>query len=87
MKKEILDSYCSWLFDVLFRLEEQLDISQYDPMSRRVFGYMGERLLDVWIEMNRIPYTELPVVNMENQHWLKKGTRFLMRKLRGMREK
>ena len=87
MKKEILDGYCTWLFDVLFRLEERLDISQYDPVSRRVFGYVGERLLDVWIETNRISYTELPVVNMENQHWLKKGTRFLMRKLRGMREK
>ena len=48
---------------------------------------VSERLLDVWIETNRISYTELPVVNMENQHWLKKGSRFLMRKLRGTREK
>ena len=87
MRRDILNAYCGWLFDVLFQLEARLDISQYDAVSRRVFGYVGERLLDVWIETNRIPYTELPVVNMENQHWLKKGTRFLMRKLRGMREK
>lgn len=84
MKRELLDAYCGWLFDVLFRLEERLDISGYDPVSRRVFGYVGERLLDVWIETNHIAYTELPVVNLESQHWLKKGSRFLLRKWKGM---
>ena len=87
MKKEILDDYCRWLFDVLFRLEERLDISRYDPVSQRVFGYVAERLLDVWVETNRISYGELPVVNMENEHWLKKGSRFLIRKWKGMRQK
>lgn len=87
MKKDILDAYCGWLFDILFRLEDRLDISGYDAVSRRVFGYVGERLLDVWVETNHIAYTELPVVNLENQHWLKKGGRFLLRKWRGMRQK
>ena len=63
-----------------------MDISQYDAVSRRVFGYVGERLLDVWMETNHIPYAELPVVNMERQHWLRKGSRFLIRKWKGMRE-
>lgn len=84
MKKEILDAYCGWLFDVLFELERRLDISGYDPVSRRVFGYVGERLLDVWVETNHIAYTELPVVNMERQNWLKKGSQFLLRKWKGM---
>ena len=84
MKKEILDAYCGWLFDVLFELERRLDITGYDPVSRRVFGYVGERLLDVWVETNHIAYTELPVVNMERQNWLKKGSQFLLRKWKGM---
>lgn len=84
MKKCILDAYCGWLFDVLFELERRLDISGYDPVSRRVFGYVGERLLDVWVETNHIAYTELPVVNMERQNWLKKGSLFLFRKWKGM---
>lgn len=84
MKQDILYAYCGWLFDVLFELERRLDISGYDPVGRRVFGYVGERLLDVWVETNHIAYAELPVVNMENQHWLKKGSRFLMRKWKGM---
>ena len=81
MKKDILDRYCTWLFDVLFQLEAELDISHYSRKDRRVFGYVSERLLDVWLETNQIPYRELPVVNLERQNWLKKGGMFLLRKL------
>lgn len=83
MRRDLLNQYCEWLFDILFELERRLDISSYTPYDQRVFGFIAERLLDVWIEKNRHPYTELPVVNMESQHWLKKGTRFLLRKFRG----
>lgn len=34
-----------------------------------------------WIETNRVPYTEMPVLNTESQHWLRKGTAFIKRKL------
>ena len=87
MRRDILDAYCKWLFDILFELEACLDISQYSAVDRRVFGYVGERLLDVWIETNHISYSELPVVNMEDQHWLIKGSRFLIRKFKGCKEK
>ena len=80
MKKEILDAYCAWLFDVLFELEKRLDISQYSQNDRRVFGFVSERLLDVWLETNEVVYRELPYVFMERQNWLVKGGRFLERK-------
>ena len=83
MRRDILDGYMSWLFDILEELERRLDISAYSENDSRVFGFVSERLLDVWIETNRISYTELPVVNMEDQHWLKKGSAFLKRKLNG----
>lgn len=54
MKKEILDSYLQWLFDILFKLEEVLDISGYSANDRRVFGFVSERLLDVWLITNNI---------------------------------
>ena len=57
---------------MLFELERRLDTTGYNPVSRRVVGYVGERLLDVWVETNHIAYTELPVVNMERQNWLKR---------------
>lgn len=83
MKKEILDSYLQWLFDILFKLEEVLDISGYSANDRRVFGFVSERLLDVWLITNNISYTELPVINMESQNWPKKIFNFLKRKFIG----
>lgn len=82
MKKNIFDAYCTWLFDVMFKLEERLDISEYDEYNQRVFGFVSERLIDTWLDTNKIRYRELPVLNMENQHWLRKGTAFLIRKFR-----
>lgn len=81
MKRDKLDAYCTWLFDVLFELESRLDISAYSTNDARVFGFVSERLLDVWIETNGFTYKELPYVFMEDQNWLVKGGNFLKRKM------
>lgn len=83
MKRELSDAYCQWLFYILFELENRLDISQYSKNDARVFGFVSERLMDVWINTNHIEYKELPCVFMEDQNWLKKGGDFLKRKIRG----
>ncbi len=83
MQRDVFDLYCQWLFDVLFELEKRLDTSSYSVSDARVFGYVGERLLDVWLDTNKIPYTETPVVFLERTNWLKKGSAFLKRKFFG----
>ena len=83
MRRDILDSYLTWLFDILFKLEECLDISEYSDNDKRVFGFVSERLLDVWLITNHIEYTELPVVYMEKVDWPKKICAFLKRKFIG----
>lgn len=80
MRRDLLNAYCQWLFTVLFELEHRLDISDYSSYDARVFGFVGERLLDVWIEANRVAYRELPYVLLERQNWLLKGGAFLVRK-------
>ena len=80
MRRDCFDAWCAWLFPVLFEVERRLDISGYDPYNARVFGFVAERLLDVWIETNGYDYRELPVLNTENQHWIRKGTAFIKRK-------
>lgn len=82
MKKELFDQYCEWLFDVLFELENRLDISTYNKNDSRVFGFVSERLLDVWIETNHYSYKDTGYVFMENQNWLVKGCNFIKRKLK-----
>lgn len=47
--KKLADKYCEWLFSVLGYVEENTDISGYDNVQKRIFGYLGERLLCVWV--------------------------------------
>ena len=83
MKKEILDSYCKWLFDILFELENRIDVSKYDNFHARFFGRISELLLDVWINTNNLKYEEVKVIDIEKVNWLKKGTSFLLAKFTG----
>lgn len=86
MRHDLLDAYCTWLFSILFEVEARLDTSDYDAYDARVFGFLAERLLDVWIETNHIAYAEMRVKYTESQNWLRKGTSFLLRKF-GYRRK
>ena len=82
-KRELADSYCAWLFDILFELENRLDISDYNANDRRVFGFVAERLLDVWLETNHIRYKNIPYIFLEKENWFTKGAAFIKRKLEG----
>jgi len=83
MKKEIMDKYCEWLFDVLFELEKRVDNFKYDNFHARFYGRVSELLLDVWLNTNGYKYKEVPVLNMEKVNWWKKGTSFLKAKFFG----
>ena len=83
MKKDILDGYCKWLFDILFELEKRIDSSKYDTFHKRFFGRVSELLLDVYINTNNLKYEEVKVIDIENVNWFKKGTSFLKAKFTG----
>lgn len=80
MKWELFDRYCQWLFPILFEVDRRIDLSMYSPMEARAVSYLGEFMLDIWNEKQKIPYFELPVMFMEKQNWLVKGGKFLVRK-------
>ena len=86
MKRKLADCYCEWLFSILFELEKRLDISTYSANDKRVFGFVAERLLDVWIMHNKIKYWEIPYIFLEKQNWITKGAAFIKRKLEGGKE-
>ena len=62
LKREHLDAYCTWLFDILFELERRVDASAYDAFHARFFGRVSELLLDVWLEQNPLNVVEVPLV-------------------------
>lgn len=81
MKKVYFDQYSEWMFDILGKVEDKLDISEYDTYEARVYGFISELLLDVWLEVNQPKSIEVPFKFMEKQNWFIKGGSFLKRKL------
>ena len=80
MRKDLYDAYCAWLFEILAAVETRVDITGWDAYESRIYGFVGELLLDVWLEQNGIAYREQNVSFLEPQNWLKKGGAFLRRK-------
>ena len=62
MKWNLFDNYCSWLFDILEKVEQRTDISNYNPVQKRIYGYMAERLLNVYIERYSLKPIEKKVI-------------------------
>lgn len=52
--KEIADAYCDWLFSIYDELEKHVDLTGYSAYQARIYGFMSERLLNVWVEHNQL---------------------------------
>lgn len=51
-RKPLYDAYCAWLFDILFEVQGRIDTTGYDNYRKRVYGFLSEFLLTVWIAKN-----------------------------------
>lgn len=47
--RELYDEYCSWLFAIFDELKKRINVDSYDDYHKRVFGFLSEQLLLVWI--------------------------------------
>ena len=84
-KSELFDEYASWLFDILFELEQKMGQISEDPFHARFYGRISELLFDVWLytKYPNLKYKELRVLNIEKIHWLQKGISFILAKFIG----
>lgn len=55
------DGYSEWLFKILFEVERRIKISAY-PNQARVFGYMSERLINVYCAHHCLKIKHFPVI-------------------------
>ncbi len=55
--KVLFDEYASWLFSIFFEVQKRINIDSYDDYHKRVFGFISEILLLVWVKAKGLrPY-------------------------------
>lgn len=92
MAKDLMDDYCTWLFNILFELQKQLTMPELSNFQGRFYGRVSEIIFNVWLDyqlqsgkINKSEVMELSCIHMEDINWLKKGSAFLKAKFFGKR--
>lgn len=99
LRKDLLDEYCTWLFNILFEMTDRLDKKNsgnnyagrnLSSFENRFPGRVSERIFNVWLEyqlqIGRIKpdeIKEIPFMYMEKINILNKGITFLRAKFTG----
>lgn len=55
------DAYSEWLFGILFEVERRVPPTK-DPIQSRIYGYMSERLINVFCEHYRLRIKHIPLI-------------------------
>lgn len=82
MHRDAFDSYCEWLFSLL-TFTNDLEVAHRPAYQQRVAGYLGERLLNVWVNHHAVDLAvaHQKIVNTEGEARLQKGIGLIQRKL------
>lgn len=87
MEKELLDEYCSWLFDILFDAKERVKMPGLSVYQGRYYGRISEIIFNVWLDqkirtgmIGKKEIMEIPCIHMEKVNWRQKGVAFLKAK-------
>lgn len=59
--KTLFDEYAQWLFSIFAVAEKQIDVSDYDDYHKRVYGFLSEQLIYVWVRYRNLTYYEAPI--------------------------
>lgn len=80
MKRDLFYHYCEWVFDILFKLESRIELCNYTDYQKRVFGFIAERLFNVYLLKNCILIKEVGLVYLEKENIIEKAFSLLVRK-------
>ena len=56
--KKLSDRYLEWLFEVLNTVRSEIDLDTYAESNKRVFGFMSELLLNVYVKKHELKIKE-----------------------------
>jgi hypothetical protein len=60
-RKELFDEYAAWLFSIFDVASKHIDVSGYDDYHKRVYGFLSEQLLFVWVRYRKLTCYEVPI--------------------------
>lgn len=85
MRGECFNEYANWLFGVLDQVEARIDNESRTAYQKRTFGYLGERLLNVWVasKRNELRIGTRRIINSEGEPKVKKAMGMVRRKFTG----
>jgi len=66
MKKKDFEEYHNWLFEILGKLEQITDLTKYTKEEARIYGYLSELLLNVWVEYKSLKVKYSKVKKIDN---------------------
>jgi len=58
--KKLFNDYHAWIFSILFELEKRITIPN-DPYQARVFGFISERLMNMYVYHNNLKIKHVPI--------------------------
>lgn len=94
MSRSLVNNYCSWVFDILFDMENEIgdEIDQLDDFQKRVYGRISEIAFNAWLEhqirIGELKNSDIKEVNciyMEPIDWGRKISSFIMAKFFGQK--
>lgn len=77
----VFDAYSEWLFTLLFEVEKRVKLSPYD-YQRRVFGFMAERLIDVYCHYNKLKVKRCPILYVTDDHRNRSALNYNFKKIK-----
>lgn len=91
MRKDLFDSYCQWLFHILFELENRIDIKnkELSAFQGRFYGRVSEIIFNVWLDyqvksgtIKKNQIKAIPCIYTEKIDWNRKIRSFIDAKFR-----
>lgn len=87
LPRKWMDDYCSWLFDILFELEKNIDQPELSAFQGRFYGRVSEIIFNVWLEykikigeIKKNDIYETNCIYMEKIDWSRKIISFMKAK-------
>ena len=63
MSWDLFEQYCTWIFPIINELVASIEIKEeWDDYSKRVIGFIAERLLTVWLVEKKYSLKELEIL-------------------------